>query len=345
MAISIQQIMVDGSPIGYTGSRGDLGFTGSQGTGFTGSAGFTGSLGFTGSQGEVGFTGSQGEVGFTGSQGGFFSIEAERSGSVALNDYFAFGNGAQAALGAKVPIACTLGYLTISAETTQTAITVELYVNGIASGQTVSLASSASAQTAELSYAISAGDTISFRCSSGSTNATTVVGAWFLHDGVKGYTGSQGDVGFTGSIGGTGFTGSIGYSGSQGDLGYTGSKGELGIAGFLADASSTVPNTTTEGHMWFDTEDLTLSIYYNDGDSSQWVTVSGERGLTGYAGSVGFTGSIGYTGSQGDTGFVGSRGDTGFTGSSGAYAAVGFTGSAGDVTTGKAIAMAIVFGG
>lgn len=72
--------------------------------------------------------------------------------------------------------------------------------------------------------------------------------------------------------------------------------------------------------MWFDTTDASLSILYNDGDSQQWVTVTGERGLNGY------TGSIGFTGSRGSTGFVGSRGQDG------------------DVTTGKAIAMAIVFG-
>jgi hypothetical protein len=59
--------------IGFTGSQGDIGFVGSQGTtGFTGSkgdTGFTGSIGFTGSQGNIGFTGSQGTTGFTGSQG------------------------------------------------------------------------------------------------------------------------------------------------------------------------------------------------------------------------------------------------------------------------------------
>ena len=46
--------------IGYTGSQG---FTGSKGAGYTGSKG---DLGFTGSIGGIGFTGSQG-VGFTGS--------------------------------------------------------------------------------------------------------------------------------------------------------------------------------------------------------------------------------------------------------------------------------------
>jgi hypothetical protein len=251
----------------------------------------TGYVGFTGSIGTSGFTGSQGDIGFTGSQGGFFSIEAERGASVALDQYFAFGNGGQPTQGVRIPINSTLGYLTISSDTTQTAITVELFVNGLASGQTVSLSSTSSAQSAELAYAITAGDTVTFKCVAGSANATTLVGAWFLHDGVKGYTGSGG-------------------------IGFTGSKGELGIAGFLADVSNTAPFTTTAGHMWFDTNDASLSVYFNDGDSEQWVVVTGERGLTGY------TGSLGFTGSKGDIGFVGSQGPAdGFTGSQ------GFTGS------------------
>ena len=48
---------------------------------------------------------------------------------------------------------------------------------------------------------------------------------------------------------------------------------------------------------------------------------------------------------QGDTGFVGSKGDTGFTGSKGETGFTGSKGEASGVTTGKAIAMAIVFGG
>jgi hypothetical protein len=61
-----------GQITGYTGSRGELGYTGSQGAGFTGSQGdigFTGSQGIPGEFAALGYTGSQGFVGFTGSQG------------------------------------------------------------------------------------------------------------------------------------------------------------------------------------------------------------------------------------------------------------------------------------
>jgi hypothetical protein len=80
--------------------------------------------------------------------------------------------------------------------------------------------------------------------------------------------------------------------------------------------------------------------------------------LVGYTGSQGpaggYTGSQGYVGSQGpaggytgSVGYTGSRGPSGgYTGSQGYIGNTGYTGSAGSgVSTGKAIAMALVFGG
>ena len=65
--------------IGFTGSKGDtgytgsLGFTGSKGDiGYTGSKGDQGDIGYTGSkgdQGDIGYTGSKGDIGYTGSEG------------------------------------------------------------------------------------------------------------------------------------------------------------------------------------------------------------------------------------------------------------------------------------
>ena len=69
------------------------------------------------------------------------------------------------------------------------------------------------------------------------------------------------------------------------------------------------PNTPTpnEGELWWESDTGDLYIYYNDGDSSQWVMAnSGGRGLTGDKGEVGEKGvkgdkgEIGNTGSQGD---------------------------------------------
>jgi hypothetical protein len=120
------------------------------------------------------------------------------------------------------------------------------------------------------------------------------------------YDGSTWQV--TVTAGPTGFVGSAGFTGS---IGFTGSQG-VGFTGSTGFAGS-----------------------------------AGSTGFTGSAGTDGFTGSTGFTGSQG-VGFTGSAGSTGFTGSAGTdgfTGSTGFTGSQGPgITTGKAIAMAIVFG-
>lgn len=47
---------------------------------------------------------------------------------------------------------------------------------------------------------------------------------------------------------------------------------------------STPPSTPLEGDLWFDTDDGTLNIYFNDGDSSQWLAVSGQSGVGPFSG-------------------------------------------------------------
>jgi hypothetical protein len=59
--------------LGFTGSKGDIGYTGSKGDqgdiGYTGSKGDQGDIGYTGSKGDIGYTGSKGDIGYTGSKG------------------------------------------------------------------------------------------------------------------------------------------------------------------------------------------------------------------------------------------------------------------------------------
>ena len=50
--------------------------------------------------------------------------------------------------------------------------------------------------------------------------------------------------------------------------------------------SETAPSSPTDGTMWYNTSDGALYIYYNDGDSSQWVGVSGPAGPAGESGAV-----------------------------------------------------------
>ena len=114
---------------------------------------------------------------------------------------------------------------------------------------------------------------------------------------VKNLTGGlYGAVGYQGSAGAPG--GSQGYTGSQGSIGltgYTGSAGTGGGGGASVAISANTPGSSNTGDLWWNTENGVLSIYYNDGDTSQWVsavpTPAGERG---------YTGSFGFTGSQGD---------------------------------------------
>ena len=62
----------------------------------------------------------------------------------------------------------------------------------------------------------------------------------------------------------------------------TGSSG-----GTSVETSSTPPSNPVAGDLWFDTNDATVYVYYNDGSSSQWVGISGPSGATGPAGSGG----------------------------------------------------------
>ena len=111
--------------------------------------------------------------------------------------------------------------------------------------------------------------------------------------GSVGYTGSQGSqgnigytgsIGFTGSIGytgsaGAGYTGSggSGYSGSQGSIGYTGSAGSAS-GGSSVTVSSSSPLSANSGDLWYNSTLGTMFIYYNDGNSSQWVQVTPSGG-------------------------------------------------------------------
>jgi hypothetical protein len=73
-----------------------------------------------------------------------------------------------------------------------------------------------------------------------------------------------------------------------------------GGGGASVTASDTAPSSPSAGDLWFNSSELVLYVYYNDGDSSQWV----QSNPTG-----------------------------------------GGSSSSGGVTTGKAIAMAMIFGG
>ena len=56
-------------------------------------------------------------------------------------------------------------------------------------------------------------------------------------------------------------------------------------------ASDTAPSSPSAGDLWYKSDTNALYVYYNDGDSSQWVGVSGPAGPAGADGADGADGS------------------------------------------------------
>ena len=80
---------------------------------------------------------------------------------------------------------------------------------------------------------------------------------------------------------------------------------------------------TNNGELWWESDTGDLYVYYNDGNSSQWVMANaGGRGLTGDKGEKGEKGQ------KGDTGLTGGTGQKGEVGEKGAPSTV--AGPAGD---------------
>jgi hypothetical protein len=114
------------------------------------------------------------------------------------------------------------------------------------------------------------------------------------------------------------------------------------VSGGGGSASLTVnaiaPVSPTIGSMWLDSDSGTMFVWYDDGDSQQWITPLGGQGLagaTGPAGAAGATGAtgLGATGATGTQGNIGPQGATGSTGPQGAtgLGATGATGIQGNI--------------
>ena len=66
-----------------------------------------------------------------------------------------------------------------------------------------------------------------------------------------------------------------------------------GSGGSSVTVSDTAPTSPSDGDQWFDSTDGSLSVYYNDGSSSQWISTSGPAGAAGVDGTDGTDGSSG----------------------------------------------------
>ena len=86
----------------------------------------------------------------------------------------------------------------------------------------------------------------------------------------------------------TGAQGPTGATGSQGPTGATGSQGQTGAQAYISDSAPS--SGITNGDLWWDSDSGDFSIYYNDGNSSEWIEV-GSTGPTGPTGAQGSAGS------------------------------------------------------
>ena len=290
------------SYVGSKGIQGSRGFTGSRGfvgsRGVTGSRGFSGYTGSRGTQGNIGFTGSRGFVGSRGSDG-----IAGSDGFTGSRGY----NGSQGIVGVTGSRG-SIGYTGSRGFRGSIGYTGSRGFRG------------------SIGYTGSQGKGLSIKGSVGLISELPTVGneigdGYIVQENNNLYIWNGTSWIDSGKF--TGYTGSRGYSGSRG---YTGSQGFTGI---ITETSSIAPTSPIDGQMWFDTEDGTLKVYYNDGSSSQWIVISGPIGLKGYDGSNGYTGSRAYTGSRGFRGSIGYIGSQGFLGSFGYTGSRGFRGSQG----------------
>ena len=102
----------------------------------------------------------------------------------------------------------------------------------------------------------------------------------------------------------------------------------------VGDNPPNIPNPNN-GELWWESDTGDLYVYYNDGDSAQWVMAnSGGRGLTGDKGEIGSKGDKGQKGELGTTGSQGNKGDKGapstVAGDKGQKGEVGTDGTDGD---------------
>ena len=292
-------------PVGYSGSRGQLGatgFTGSTGTqgvvGFVGSRGAFDAVGFTGSRGITGYTGStgtQGQVGFVGSQG--ITGYTGSTGTQGITGYTG-STGTQGQVGF-VGSQGVVGFVGSRGN----------------DGTSVSIKGSTSTYTLLPGYPSSYSGS-PWVGSIGDGYITIDTGHLWIWNGswqdAGNITGPKGDTGYTGS------QGVVGFVGSQGIVGFVGSTGTQGQVGFVG-------STGTQGQVGFVGSQGLLG--YTGSTGTQGIT--GFTGSTGTQGQVGFVGSTGTQGTTGFTGSTGTQGVTGFTGSTGTQGVTGFVGSVG----------------
>ena len=133
--------------------------------------------------------------------------------------------------------------------------------------------------------------------------------------------------------------GEVGADGNDGSEGQKGQKGDGSAGGAQVTISDTAPGSANNGDLWWESDTFDLHVYYADGSSNQWVSITsnaalkGEKGEVGSTGDKGQKGEVGVTGDKGQKGEIGSTGGTGGTGSKGQKGEIGDKGQKGEAST------------
>ena len=124
--------------------------------------------------------------------------------------------------------------------------------------------------------------------------------------------------------------GEVGADGNDGSAGQKGQKGDGSAGGAQVTISDTAPGSANNGDLWWESDTFDLHVYYADGSSNQWVSITSNAALKGEKGEVGSTGDKGQKGEVGVTGDKGQKGEIGATGGSGGTGNDGNDGNDGD---------------
>tara|TARA_B100000214_G_scaffold184928_1_gene133359 strand:+ start:634 stop:2163 length:1530 start_codon:yes stop_codon:yes gene_type:complete len=119
---------------------------------------------------------------------------------------------------------------------------------------------------------------------------------------------TPGPPGPPGTDGSDGTDGADGTPGGSGPPGPPGPPGSGGSGGANVTTDDNPPSNPTDGDLWWDSVNGRLNVYYDDVDSSQWVSASGVG--IGSTGADGPPGPPGSPGSDGPPGPPGSGGAT-----------------------------------
>ncbi len=82
---------------------------------------------------------------------------------------------------------------------------------------------------------------------------------------------------------------------------WDGSAWMPGGGGGSIEISATAPSSPGEGDLWWDSDNGNLYIYYDDGDSQQWVAANGPQVFVGTTAPAGYQGQLWFDSTQGKT--------------------------------------------